>query len=47
MRILTFMNCLPETRIEPATFRILPLGFKLNGNIHLAAIARIVQIDGS
>jgi hypothetical protein len=33
--------------MEPVTVRILTLDFKLTGNIHLAATARIVEIDGS
>jgi hypothetical protein len=47
MRILAFMNCLPKTRIEPVTVWILTLDFRLTGNIHLAAAARIVEIGGS
>jgi hypothetical protein len=33
--------------MEPVTVWILTLDFKLTGNIHLAATARIVEIDVS
>jgi hypothetical protein len=41
------MNCLLKTQIEPVTVWILTLDFRLTGNIHLAAAALIMEIDGN